>query len=904
MATDLRSLLLSSRAPAPASQRANARRLIEGCWVPIWRGLESRLPEVLLESLGPLAKDENPDVAKPAKLVIVRDRRFCAEYEIALKIEFARAVEEFVGGRAAEKSGEKAAERPADKPAGKDAGKPAAKSTGGLGSGLSLVGYGDMELSTMVEASASRVRNAADDIYSSILIRLANAVGEAEIRAADSPFKPALFFRALHTALTRLDAVSADTVMQLMPRFDAHLVKPIADAYQGIDAYLSAKGLGNELSRTTVFRNTAASRNTRLGGGTQGRASQFGGVGGVAGAHAEQILQALYSRLQLLPTDGAPAGSGGVGPGGPATGAAYVAGATRPMLNTVAGLTYGLPTGLPSGLSTGLPPGVSVGAGGVPTAMQGTPTAMQGIPTLAGLPAISGVPLLPGTEQAGAAMQPAGAMATASMATVALPGAPLVIGVDLLNAINEIQKLSAVALTAAQHGRPAPDAAIETAELRNRLIEKATAQVDKLTIEIVGLLFERINADKHVPQPIKELLQRLQFPLIKVAVTDPALFVSADQPARRLMDRIASTSIGWTGEGESNSRYLAEVQKAIHTVLAATDEGITVFERALQEFEAYLDDERTRDDDPVIRAKRALAEAEEREVLAINATIKIRSAFDGVQLESYMREFLLETWVRVLVAVTIRDRGEDSALRRYLGIVPDLVWSVQPKLSHDERKRLVGIIPSVLGALREGLMVIDFPTERMQEFFGKLMNSHAQAVKALELAHGSPGVPFEPSTMRIKLDGLRLDDITPPPTDTPVHVPDERVRQALASAKVDVDHLAPPSTSQTIPAARDDLSDEALEELIAGWKRGDWFNLRLGDVVERVQLRWVSPRRTLYLFMPAEKRSGHSLSPESLRAYLRSGDLAPVEDEPLFDRAVQDVVYELQRAAPTAVPVA
>jgi chorismate mutase len=486
------------------------------------------------------------------------------------------------------------------------------------------------------------------------------------------------------------------------------------------------------------------------------------------------------------------------------------------------------------------------------------------------------------------------------VATVALPGAPLVISVDLLNAINEIQKLSAVALSAAQQGKPAPDAAVEAAELRNRLIEKASAQVDKLTIEIVGLLFERINNDKHVPQAIKELLQRLQFPLIKVAVTDPALFVSADQPARKLMDRIASTSIGWTGEGEGNARYLAEVQKAIHTVLSATEEGITVFERALADFEAYLSDERTRDDDPVIRAKRALAEAEEREVLAINATIKIRSAFDGVQVESYLREFLLETWVRVLVAVMVRDREDKTTLRRYVGIVPDLVWSVQPKLGHDERKRLVATIPSVLGSLREGLLLVDWPKDRMQEFFGKLMNSHAQAVKALELAHGNPGVPFEPGAMRIKLDGIKLDDITPPPTDTPVQVPDEQVRQALASAHVDVNHLAPPSTSVTLPAADADLTDEALDTLIAGWKRGDWFNLRLGDIVERVQLRWVSPRKTLYLFMPAERRSGHSLSPESLRAYLRSGDLRPVEAEPLFDRVVNDVVSELQRTAPSA----
>jgi hypothetical protein len=545
---------------------------------------------------------------------------------------------------------------------------------------------------------------------------------------------------------------------------------------------------------------------------------------------------------------------------------------------------------------------------GIPLA---TPTTVAGyaygVPAGAAIPAaplLAGAPLLPGVPAGAVGPAPTGAAVAAGgampVATVALPGAPLVISVDLLNAINEIQKLSAVALSAAQQGKPAPDAAVEAAELRNRLIEKASAQVDKLTIEIVGLLFERINNDKHVPQAIKELLQRLQFPLIKVAVTDPALFVSADQPARKLMDRIASTSIGWTGEGEGNARYLAEVQKAIHTVLSATEEGITVFERALADFEAYLSDERTRDDDPVIRAKRALAEAEEREVLAINATIKIRSAFDGVQVESYLREFLLETWVRVLVAVMVRDREDKTTLRRYVGIVPDLVWSVQPKLGHDERKRLVATIPSVLGSLREGLLLVDWPKDRMQEFFGKLMNSHAQAVKALELAHGNPGVPFEPGAMRIKLDGIKLDDITPPPTDTPVQVPDEQVRQALASAHVDVNHLAPPSTSVTLPAADADLTDEALDTLIAGWKRGDWFNLRLGDIVERVQLRWVSPRKTLYLFMPAERRSGHSLSPESLRAYLRSGDLRPVEAEPLFDRVVNDVVSELQRTAPSA----
>ncbi len=804
----------------------------------MWRTLQGKLDEVLIDALGALAKEEDPEVAKPAKLVLVRDRRFSAEYELALKREFALGVDGFVGAAAATPS------RP---------GAPAAAPKAEAAGSLSLVGYGDMELKTVVEASAARVRNSAEDVFGSLHLRLANAVGEAEIRATESPFAPAIFFRALHAALVKLDVLTDEMALALMPRFDAPLTKAVAAVYAALDTHLSAKGHANELSRSTIIRNTAAGRSTRLGGPTSAVGVGGSGASGLGGAHAEQILQALYSRLQLVPVD-----AGGMSPAGPRDVVPSAA-----MMQAAGGLgapsIVGVPTGLPGGvpLNLSMPGGVAPGGGAMPVGLGG------------------------------------------AQQMVAVPGAPLMIGADLLSAINEIQKLGAMALASSRQGLPAPDASIESGELRRRLTEKATAEVDKLTIEIVGLLFDRINADRHIPQPIKELLQRLQFPLIKVAVTDPALFVSADQPARKLMDRIASTSIGWTSEGEGNERYLAEVQKAIHTVLASPDEGISVFQRALADFEAYLEDERTRDDDPIQRAKRALAEAEEREIMAINATIKIRSAFDGVQIESYLREFLLETWVRVLVAVTVRDRGDQTQMRRYLGIVPDLVWSVQPKLSQDDRKRLVGTIPSVLGTLREGLVLINWPKERMQEFFGKLMNSHALAVKALELAHGNPGVPFEPSTMRIKLDGIRLDEITPPPADELAQVSDDQVRDVLAQVDADVNHLAPPSTAMTLVADRADLSDEALDARIAGWKRGDWFNLRLGDVMERVQLRWVSPRRTLYLFMPAENRSGHSLSPQSLRAFLRSGDLAEVEAEPLFERAVHDVVVGLQQTADT-----
>jgi len=86
---------------------------------------------------------------------------------------------------------------------------------------------------------------------------------------------------------------------------------------------------------------------------------------------------------------------------------------------------------------------------------------------------------------------------------------------------------------------PAPES---VAALRQELITKSTRTVDKLTIELVGMLFDHVMQDKQVPAEIKARLSRLQFPVLKAALMDAAFFASSAHPARRLIDRIASTS--------------------------------------------------------------------------------------------------------------------------------------------------------------------------------------------------------------------------------------------------------------------------------------------------------------------------------------------------------------------------
>jgi hypothetical protein len=483
------------------------------------------------------------------------------------------------------------------------------------------------------------------------------------------------------------------------------------------------------------------------------------------------------------------------------------------------------------------------------------------------------------------------------------PGTPVqfaAIDPGLLASINEVQRLNALAAVAARNGSAAGVSISERdeAQLRAHVAEKATKQVDKLVIELVGMLFDRIHQDKHLPAEIKTALSRLQFPIMKVALSDSELFVSPLQPARRLMDRIASTAIGWIPEGEENVRYLAEVNKAVDTVVVAINEGPTIFEKALEEFEKYLAEERSRDDDPVTRAKRALEEAETREVMSINAAIGIRRAFDGVQLESYLREFLLDTWVKVLVAATLRERTQPEFSRKYRDMVPDLVWSVQPKINPDDRKRLVKTIPAVLNTLREGLQLIEHSPAQTQEFFTRLMASHAQAVKALETAYGVP--PVDTSAIKRRLDEVKI--VEPPvdeALDEQLTIPASVVRSAAAANHAEVNVLdAPPTVApeEMIPVER--LSDDEIDGMIEGWERGSWFDLYTGQQVERVRLRWISPRRNFYLFTSAETGKAHSLAPLVLRGYVRAGRIKTAESAPLFERVVGNLMRDLGATSP------
>ena len=577
--------------------------------------------------------------------------------------------------------------------------------------------------------------------------------------------------------------------------------------------------------------------------------------------------------------------SAGYAPGpltaaGPAGPAPVAAGATGPaMARPIPVAPPGEPVVHGAGTATAQPPRAPIAAAAAATSAAVSPAPSTAAPAAAVLQGRADAQVILNellsrlqTNAAGGVLPP-------------LTSAPGAVAPSLLDALGELQALGMQGIHGAMF---AGTSAGSINAWREHLIAQSPRTVDKLTIEIVGMLFDHVLRDPQVPSEIKALLSRLQFPVLKAALLDAAFFASSAHPARRLIDRIAAAAIGWEPYGDENKRFRAEVDRLVCEVMEKFERDIAVFERVLTQFEGFLGDIAPRDSDPIARARRALEEAEKREVLTINTTIQVRTAFETVELEAYLRDFLIGPWVQVLVQASLRDDQTKGFSRSFREAIHELVWSVQPKATTEERRRLVELIPVLTRTVRDGLALIRLPEHEQDDFFRNLMASHAFAVKPVDRARYIRSA-LQSSEVRARMEGLQLTGSFPL-TAIPggVKVPPRAVMRAAADHEVE---LSVPEALTDV-GEPDKAEDARLDQDLALWVRGSWFDLWDGKAYLKARLRWISPLRTMFMFSSGPDNRAHVMSPELIRSYLRRDYIRPLESAPLTERAAHAVVAD------------
>lgn len=187
----------------------------------------------------------------------------------------------------------------------------------------------------------------------------------------------------------------------------------------------------------------------------------------------------------------------------------------------------------------------------------------------------------------------------------------------------------------------------------------ALSREDSDTFELLGLLYTEIGRELREGAASTALMERLQVPLLRVALQDREFFVRQHHPARQLLNAVAESGARWLGDDDADPQLGTQLQQAVDHVVDNYDGDSKVFEAANQELQEKLHS-MARKAEVTERRHVEAARGKEKLVLAKQrAAAVLDEAVLDKPLPKFLRTLLSQAWADVLTLTLLR-HGEDS----------------------------------------------------------------------------------------------------------------------------------------------------------------------------------------------------------------------------------------------------
>lgn len=442
-------------------------------------------------------------------------------------------------------------------------------------------------------------------------------------------------------------------------------------------------------------------------------------------------------------------------------------------------------------------------------------------------------------------------------------------------------------------------------EIKSSPVASTMGHVDAMTLDIVAMLFDYILDDRRIPDAMKALIGRLQIPVLKVAMLDKAFFSQKSHPARKLLDRLAEVSVGWDEtEGHEGGFYQA-VDELIQRILNEFDDKVGIFAEVLENLESYLVEEKKRTDERTGLSAQVVHQREQNELSRIMAHDEVRRRIHKPHIPEVIRSFLTGCWESVLTSAYTQAGEDGASWNQAIATMDELVWSIEPKTVPEERKKLIGLLPSLLKRLQDGMVQTGLPDAERDQFFARLVNCHAVVVKAglhgieQEDMRQAEFVEQEIAAEEAAEIALHVAE----PTDfAEITVPQEHVEPDPAFMQALIADSEIEAGWQTFTIGEANWQGEAAvasddyDAMVKRLKRGAWIEIEQDNGAStRVKLAWVSPLKGLFLFTNRLGERAVSITPEGLAEKFRNGVAHVIDDISLVDSAVNNLMERLKQ---------
>jgi hypothetical protein len=678
-------------------------------------------------------------------------------------------------------------------------------------SALSLVPLEEIDSRLALGTLARTFDIAYSDQLATLAVRLGMLLGRGVLRADSNPFRPQVFLGAIEEAWREFEPdAEAHGLIQSLLRPDI-----VFDFAPLLDALIAALRKGGQPGSVDAYRiqktdDLAAAKAARAGQRAalaERLRKLFGDDGGEDGVP-------LIPDLPALPAGGGgwrPSGAGAFAAAGSMDAPSTAAPAVRPAAGFMAA------PGVPARPAAGFAP--AAGAGGVPAA----PAA--------------------GSAQAGWPAVVRGALARHGGA------APLL---DLLAGIEPALAEGAQAAMPAGPGGTPPPNVFYLPRLKQALPQGSLPRADERTLDLLSRVFETVLLDDSIPARTRELLQLLQVPVLKAALLDKNFFFEEAHPARRLVDLLSR--LGWDQrdeDGQTGADPLFGVMQ--RSVARAGEAKPDAFAGAVAELEAGIAADEAAREAALAAPVASAIRRERQEVAARQAREAVALRVQAGDVVDVVCGFLEQRWTTVLTFAHTIEEARPGAVGNATRAMDDLIWSVKPKATQEQRKALIARLPRLLATLNKWLDAIKWQDAERLQFFARLAEYHAAIVRApIEL---SPERQLELAVEAAQQDALRR-----------VELENAAYEQAAARA--------------------------AEVSAVDGLERGMWLEFRTGEGARKVRLAWVSPLRTLFIFSGAGRREAFSMPADKLAAALNDGSARVLAIDGVVGQVLSEAMAE------------
>jgi hypothetical protein len=686
---------------------------------------------------------------------------------------------------------------------------------------MTLVPYEEMDQQLAFSALAKPFDTLYSDHLATLNVRLAFLFDRDILKSGRNPFRPDVFLRTLQEAWCEFEP-DVEAVALLLP-----LMKPevLIDLGPMLDA------LNLALMRKGVLPGGVDAYQRRQADAPAGRRT-------MPQAPDHDVLAQQLRQFFAAPRDAAPA---------PAVSYGAVADEFAAFDLTIPGLSgAGAATNVGRAAAAPWRQGAAAGFHGPVDNERAPKQSLQA----SRQPLLSYLARLQQTGDTAGAVAPGAASAGADVADVAdVAAAPV-----------------PVAGVAAGTGESRPHNVIYLPGIKASAPAGSLTRADENTIDLLAAIFETVFQDQNIAQEIRDLIRFLQIPVLKAALADKDFFFQESHPARKLIELLSR--MGWEQRKGPQDPVFEAMQRSVERVGRDAGHELNVFAEAVAELEAMLEAE---EKEQASAMAAPIASALKQEKMAGAA----RSAKDAVAIRlgsgevvAVLVAFLENRWVSVLtIAYSVED-SKPGAIDNATRAMDELIWSVKPKLTAQERKQLIAKLPALLATLNKWLDIIQWQDAERLQFFAELAECHASIVRA----------PLDMSAER------RIE--------IAVEVAQKAAEQRLAT-QAQAAAAGPPVAAgdEQAEAPMDEPEGDDAMAMVAMLQRGMWLQFAQADgSVRKVKLAWISPLRSLFIFATSLRQEAFSMADEVLARQFRDKLVEVLASDDLVGRALSQAL--------------